>query len=71
MPCVDHPNQKAHFTLSVVVECPEHIAISNTPVKSITGNVYEFERTPLMSTYLLACIVGKFGFWEATSTKGV
>jgi aminopeptidase N len=55
----------------VVVECPEHIAISNTPVKSITGNVYEFERTPLMSTYLLACIVGKFGFWEATSAKGV
>ena len=35
MPCVDRPDCKAFFNVSVFVEHPSHIAISNTTVKEI------------------------------------
>lgn len=71
MPCIDRPDRKAYFNLSVKVEDPTHIAISNTSVKEVKDQIYVFERTPLMSTYLLACIIGKFSFYETISKTGV
>jgi puromycin-sensitive aminopeptidase len=62
---------KAFFNLSVQVLEPTHIAISNTPIKTIQDGNYIFERTPLMSTYLLVCIIGQFGFVEVKSKKGI
>lgn len=67
-PCFDEPNLKATF--DVQIELPEdQVALSNMPVKSVqkgkTGlQVVTFDRTPVMSTYLLAWAVGDFEYVE-------
>jgi aminopeptidase N len=67
-PCFDEPNLKATF--DVQIELPEdQVALSNMPVKSVqkgrTGlQVVAFDRTPIMSTYLLAWAVGDFEYVE-------
>jgi len=64
-PCWDEPAIKATFDVSLLVE--KHMtAISNMPEKA-KNNVnskilVEFERTPIMSTYLLYLGVGEFEF---------
>lgn len=73
-PCLDEPALKATFCLTVVI--PAHLqCISNTPVASVfTKEVSStsssraqtvmreitFQKTPKMSTYLLALVVGQF-----------
>merc|ERR1711931_496617 len=76
-PCWDEPALKASFDLTLVVP-KDRIALSNMPVKSETGlssddawKVVSFDRTPVMSTYLLAFIVGEFDFTEDESGDGV
>ena len=67
-PCIDEPAAKAIFELAISTPDEDDIVISNTPVlkkEKITGeNVVKittfFEPTPVMSTYLLAFVVGKF-----------
>ena len=74
-PCWDEPALKATFQLSVTVRVDAGaalIAVSNTTVAEICefaagppGSVgrykkFSFERTPLMSTYLAALVVGEF-----------
>ncbi|CAI2377814.1 unnamed protein product [Moneuplotes crassus] len=70
MPCFDEPVHKAIFSVEVMVYNKHHIAISNSPVAQIEeieeGRLYKFEDTPLMSTYLLCIIVGKFDYLEDT-----
>ncbi len=67
-PCFDEPNLKATF--DVKIELPEdQVALSNMPIKSVEKgkaglNVVSFERTPIMSTYLLAWAVGDFEYVE-------
>ena len=67
-PCFDEPNLKATF--DVKIELPEdQVALSNMPVKTVEKgkvglNVVSFERTPIMSTYLLAWAVGDFEYVE-------
>ncbi len=73
-PCVDEPAAKATFALTVSSE--QNITVlSNTPVASDTlkdsALVTTFERTPKMSTYLLAFVAGELGFKEATNKHGV
>jgi aminopeptidase N len=58
LPCIDRPDAKAYFNLSVVVSEPSHKVISNTSVVLTKGPIHVFERTPLMSSYLLVCVVG-------------
>ncbi|MBR3132402.1 M1 family metallopeptidase [Candidatus Saccharibacteria bacterium] len=59
-PCVDEPAAKAVFELSMEMsEKFDGIMLSNMPAKIADGNVYEFEPTPKMSTYLLAFVIGK------------
>ena len=66
-PCWDEPAVKATFDVSLIVD-KKLSAISNMPEKSRKklGNkiVVEFERTPIMSTYLLYLGVGEFEFLE-------
>ena len=67
-PCFDEPNLKATFDVSI--EIPEdQVALSNMPEKEVrpskTGlKVVAFERTPIMSTYLLAWAFGDFEYVE-------
>src|SRR3989338_1323203 len=72
-PCIDHPAYKATFNVTLIID-KNHTAISNTLPLS-TYDVEEkavptgkkkviFEKTPLMSTYLLYLGVGEFEFLE-------
>lgn len=55
-PCFDEPNLKASFDFKI--EIPEdQVALSNMPVKNVDQSsnglkTVEFERTPIMSTYV-------------------
>jgi tricorn protease interacting factor F2/3 len=62
-PCVDRPQYKAEFRVSVLVD-NDLDAISNMPVRgttSVSGRKrIEFESTPPMSTYLFYLGIGNF-----------
>lgn len=77
-PCFDEPALKASFTVTVTI--PSHLqATSNTPMSSTHTKVIEsnsnqlitktitFQKTPKMSTYLVALVVGQFDGISATS----
>jgi puromycin-sensitive aminopeptidase len=70
-PCWDEPAHKAKFEISLVV--PETLtAISNMPIVSETPQrsgtkLVCFAESPIMSTYLLAIMVGEFECVEAQS----
>lgn len=66
-PCFDQPDKKATFSVSLKI--PKDMkAISNMPVLSKKEEedkkIITFEKTPLMSTYLLYMAVGNFEFIE-------
>ena len=68
IPCFDEPNLKATFDFGI--EIPEdQVALSNMPEKEVKPGkngrkVVVFDRTPLMSTYLLAWAFGDFQYVE-------
>ncbi|EPE07584.1 aminopeptidase 2 [Ophiostoma piceae UAMH 11346] len=74
-PCFDEPNLKATFDLKI--EIPNDlVALSNMPVTAETPSsvnagkkLISFERTPIMSTYLLAWAVGDFEYIEAFTDR--
>src|SRR5690606_19855920 len=74
-PCFDEPNRKATF--SVTISAPEgYDVLSNMPIQSRQevpgkpGHVeYTFEKSPKMSTYLLAWAIGKFEYIEAFTKR--
>ena len=74
-PCFDEHAHKAVFEVSLVI--PEsHTAISNTLPINIaphsTGyKIVSFAPSPIMSTYLLAFIIGEFEFIESKTKEGV
>lgn len=61
-PCFDEPGMKARFQLSVTTALT-HAVISNSPPSTVDEledgrKTVHFERTPLLSTYLVALAVG-------------
>jgi len=73
-PCFDEPNLKATF--DVELEVPkDQIALSNMPEKEIKPSKRDgfhtvvFERSPVMSTYLLAWAIGDFEYVEAFTER--
>ena len=71
-PCIDEPEAKAVFELSLTVpEGADDLILANTPIKSVFKNTTIFEPTPRMSTYLLAWVIGKFHGKTVENAHGV
>ncbi|XP_075978540.1 puromycin-sensitive aminopeptidase [Anticarsia gemmatalis] len=73
-PCWDEPAIKATF--DITLEVPEdRVALSNMPVKEEKLNsgkkIIHFDTTPIMSTYLVAVVVGEYDYVEKKSRDGV
>jgi len=73
-PCIDEPEAKAVFSLSLKTPADETV-ISNTPIVSKTKQKVHkltvFEDTPKMSTYLLAFAYGELAHKRAKTKNGV
>ena len=72
-PCFDEPRLKATFDFEIEIP-DDQVALSNMPVKSASKTkdglqLVSFERTPVMSTYLLAWAVGDFEYVEAFTDR--
>ncbi|KAK1434223.1 hypothetical protein QVD17_11142 [Tagetes erecta] len=74
-PCWDEPALKATFKITVGNVPLELTALSNMPVfdETINGDFKTvcFEETPIMSTYLVAVVVGLFDYIEETTPGGI
>ncbi len=73
-PCIDEPEAKATFDL-IMHTVPGETVIANTPIKKQHEEngalVTAFEKTPHMSTYLLAFVSGDIEYLEAKTKGGV
>lgn len=73
-PCWDEPACKATFKITLDVPS-ELTALSNMPVieEKINGNTktVSYQESPIMSTYLVAVVVGLFDFVEDHTSDGV
>lgn len=74
-PCWDEPARKAVFAVTLVVP-EDRVAVSNMPPSRVeTGDdglrTVRFAETPVMSTYLLAFVVGEFDYVETETREGV
>jgi len=76
-PCWDEPALKATFDITIIAEKTKTV-LSNMPlIDSVevadkpTLAKFRFQKTPIMSTYLLAFIVGEYDYIEATDSNGV
>lgn len=71
----DEPAIKATFDITLVI--PENrVGLSNMPVvkEEMLGNglkSLKFDRSPIMSTYLVAVVVGEYDYVEGKSADGV
>lgn len=73
-PCVDEPAAKAEYDLTLITR-PEITVLGNMPVKSEEENgdslTTMFEKTPRMSGYLLAFVIGELHKKSAHTKSGV
>ncbi|XP_059641854.1 aminopeptidase M1-like [Cornus florida] len=73
-PCWDEPAFKATF--KITVDVPSDLtALSNMPVihEKLNGHLKTvcFEESPIMSTYLVAIVIGLFDYIEDTTADGI
>jgi puromycin-sensitive aminopeptidase len=75
IPSFDEPNKKAVFKISIIIPTNKEV-ISNMLPETISDHsdgykIVSFHKTPVMSTYLLAFLVGNFEYLESKTKKGV
>lgn len=73
-PCIDEPEAKATFDLTLMTPEDEVVLSNMNPKKSSTNNKQHktvFETTPKMSTYLLAFVIGDLQNKSARTNDGV
>lgn len=72
-PCIDEPAAKATFSLTLDIPdlAEDDIVLSSMPVNAQNRHRFEFVKTPRMSTYLLAWVVGPLHGISATNQNGV
>lgn len=72
-PCVDDPAAKAIFYLTLLTPdiAPGDVVLANTPLETNFENRYTFTRTPEMSTYLLAWVIGPLQSVSTVNKNGV
>ncbi|RNA09032.1 puromycin-sensitive aminopeptidase-like [Brachionus plicatilis] len=77
LPCWDEPALKATFDVTIIAE-ENKTVLSNMPLldaKQVEGNQslrrFRFDRTPIMSTYLLAFVIGEYDYIEDKDRNGV
>ncbi|MEI7631915.1 MAG: M1 family metallopeptidase [bacterium] len=72
-PCIDEPEAKAIFNLEITSR--HTTVLSNTPVitqKTLKNKqITTFEPTPIMSTYLLAFVIGDMKYKESKTSRGI
>lgn len=73
-PCIDEPEAKATFDLTMITPAGQTV-LSNTPVATQHETdgllTTTFERTPRMSTYLLAFVIGELHSIHTKTKSGV
>ncbi|CAI9093746.1 OLC1v1029307C1 [Oldenlandia corymbosa var. corymbosa] len=73
-PCWDEPACKATFKITLEVPS-ELVALSNMPVveEKVDGNLkrVSYQESPIMSTYLVAVVVGLFDYVEDQTPDGI
>ena len=76
-PCWDEPALKATFDVTIVADRAKTV-LSNMPLIDsvpVEGSAelsrFRFERTPIMSTYLLAFVIGEYDYIEQRDKNGV
>ena len=73
-PCVDEPAAKAEYDLTLITR-PGITVLGNMPVKSEEENgdslTTTFEKTPRMSSYLLAFVIGELHKKSARTKSGI
>lgn len=70
-PCIDEPEAKAVFEVSISIPDKDDLVLANMPVLEKAGDKTTFQQTPRMSTYLLAWVIGKFHGKTVKNAHGV
>lgn len=73
-PCFDEPALKANFTVTLIADksmtCLSNMdVVSETDVQGSSKKAVKFNTTPLMSTYLLAFVVGHLNHIESNNFR--
>ncbi|OIW34850.1 hypothetical protein CONLIGDRAFT_588415 [Coniochaeta ligniaria NRRL 30616] len=72
-PCFDEPSLKAEFTVTLVANkkltCLSNMDVANETELDSGKKAVKFNKTPLMSTYLLAFVVGELNMIESNAFR--